>query len=105
MLEMEEGDPQATVARMQGALAVLNTDLAKTNEQAQVQFKQGIERSAANVRNALNTSIAVALAVIVCLVAVSHFVVRAIWQQRAANPNMRARSRAPWPMATCPCTS
>ncbi|MEG2964607.1 MAG: chemotaxis protein, partial [Janthinobacterium sp.] len=86
MLEMEEGDPQATVARMQGALAVLNTDLAKTNEQAQTQFKQGIERSAANVRNALNTSIAVALAVIVCLVAVSHFVVRAIWQQLGGEP-------------------
>ena len=86
MLEMEEGDPQATVARMQGALAVLNTDLAKTNEQAQLQFKQGIERSAANVRNALNTSIAVALAVIVCLVAVSHFVVRAIWQQLGGEP-------------------
>ena len=86
MLEMEEGDPQATVARMQGALAVLNADLAKTNEQAQAQFRQGIERSAANVRNALNTSIAVALAVIVCLVAVSHFVVRAIWQQLGGEP-------------------
>src|SRR5450830_328023 len=86
MLEMEEGDPQATVARMQGALAGLNADLAKTNEQAQLQFKQGIERSAANVRNALNTSIAVALAVIVCLVAVSHFVVRAIWQQLGGEP-------------------
>ena len=71
---------------MQGALAVLNTDLAKTNEQAQLQFKQGIDRSAANVRNALNTSIAVALAVIVCLVAVSHFVVRAIWQQLGGEP-------------------
>ncbi|MEG0884704.1 MAG: methyl-accepting chemotaxis protein, partial [Janthinobacterium sp.] len=44
------------------------------------------ERSAANVRNALNTSIAVALAVIVCLVAVSHFVVRAIWQQLGGEP-------------------
>ena len=86
MLEMEEGDPQATVSRMQGALAVLNTDLAKTNEQAQAQFKQGIERSAANVRHALNTSIAVALAVIVCLAAVSHFVVRAIWQQLGGEP-------------------
>ncbi|MEG2032757.1 MAG: methyl-accepting chemotaxis protein, partial [Janthinobacterium sp.] len=86
MLEMEEGDPQATVARMQGALAVLNADLAKTNEQAQAQFRQGIARSAANVRNALNTSIAVALAVIVCLVAVSHFVVRAIWQQLGGEP-------------------
>ena len=86
MLEMEEGDPQATVARMQAALAVLNGDLAKTNEQAQMQFKQGIENSAANVRNALNTSIAVALAVIVCLVAVSHFVVRSIWQQLGGEP-------------------
>ena len=86
MLEVEQGDPQATVTRMQGALAILNTDLAKTNEQAQRQFKDGIARSAANVRHALNTSIGVALAVIICLAAVSHFVVRAIWQQLGGEP-------------------
>ena len=86
MLEVEQGDPQATVTRMQGALAILNTDLAKTNEQAQRQFKDGIARSAANVRHALNTSIAVALAVIICLAAVSYFVVRAIWQQLGGEP-------------------
>jgi methyl-accepting chemotaxis protein len=86
MLEMEQGDPQATVSRMQSALTVLNADLAKTNEAAQKQFKAGIAHSEASVRNVLTTSILVALVVILSLALVSYFVVQAIWQQLGGEP-------------------
>ncbi|MET3133430.1 methyl-accepting chemotaxis protein [Oxalobacteraceae bacterium GrIS 1.11] len=86
MLELEQGDPQATVGRMQGALTVLNADLAKTNEAAQMQFKAGIATSEARVRNVLTTSIVVALIVILSLALVSYFVVQAIWQQLGGEP-------------------
>ncbi|WP_317204824.1 methyl-accepting chemotaxis protein [Janthinobacterium sp.] len=86
MLEMEQGDPQATVARMQSALTVLNADLAKTNEAAQKQFKAGIAHSEASVRDVLTTSILVALVVILSLALVSYFVVQAIWQQLGGEP-------------------
>ncbi|HAT32037.1 MAG TPA: chemotaxis protein, partial [Janthinobacterium sp.] len=86
MLELEQGDAQGTVTRMQGALTVLNADLAKTNEAAQQQFKAGIVHSETSVRNVLTTSIAVALIVILSLATVSYFVVRAIWQQLGGEP-------------------
>jgi methyl-accepting chemotaxis protein len=86
MLEMEQGDPQATVGRMQTALGTLNADLAKTNEAAQAQFKAGIAKSESSVRNVLTTSIVVALIVILSLALVSYFVVRTIWQQLGGEP-------------------
>ncbi|KAK0359637.1 hypothetical protein LTR94_030512, partial [Friedmanniomyces endolithicus] len=53
MLEMEQGDPQATVGKMQAALASLNADLAKTVDSAQRQFAAGIGQDGARRRIAL----------------------------------------------------
>ena len=86
MLELDKGDGQAAVASMQSALTTLNADLAKTNENAQNQFKLGITQSEASVRQVLFSSIAVAVVVIGTLVGVSFFVVRAIWQQLGGEP-------------------
>ncbi|WP_426173347.1 methyl-accepting chemotaxis protein [Massilia sp. TWR1-2-2] len=86
MLEMEEGDPQATVARMQSTLATLNADLAKTNAAAQQQFKAGIANSEASVRKVVSAMVLTALVVVASLALVSFFVVRAIWQQLGGEP-------------------
>ena len=86
MLELEQGDPQATVKQMQSAQATLSADLDKTNAAAQQQFKAGIETSETRVRNVLTTSIVVALVVIVSMALVSHFVIRTIWQQLGGEP-------------------
>ena len=86
MLEMEEGDPGTVVPRMQSALETLTTDVAKVNEQAQQQFKAGIERSETSVRRVLTVTIVTALVVIAALIAVSWFMVRAIWHQLGGEP-------------------
>jgi len=86
MLELEQGDPQSTVTKMQGALTVLNKDVAKFNDDAQKQFKAGIERSESKVRSVLTITIVTALVVILALAAVSWFVVRTIWQQLGGEP-------------------
>jgi methyl-accepting chemotaxis protein len=86
MLEMEKGDPQTTVARMQGTLATLNKDLAKTNDAAQQQFKAGVANSEASVRKVVSAMVITALIVVASLALVSFFVVRAIWQQLGGEP-------------------
>jgi methyl-accepting chemotaxis protein len=86
MLEMEQGDAQATVGRMQSALAVLNTDLKKTNEAAMAQFKAGIAASEASVNKVLSTMVLAALVVVLSLALVSWFVVKAIWKQLGGEP-------------------
>jgi methyl-accepting chemotaxis protein len=86
MLELEQGDPGATVQRMQSTLAILNGDVAKLNEQTQQNFKAGIARSETNVRRALWATIITALVVIAALIVVSWFVVRTIWQQLGGEP-------------------
>jgi methyl-accepting chemotaxis protein len=86
MLELEQGDPQAVVGRMQSTLATLNADVAKVNDLAQKNFKDGIARSESNVRRALSATIITALIVIATLIAVSWFVVRTIWQQLGGEP-------------------
>jgi methyl-accepting chemotaxis protein len=86
MLEMEQGDAQATVGRMQSALAVLNTDLKKTNEAAMAQFKAGIAASEASVNKVLSTMVLAALIVVLSLALVSWFVVKAIWNQLGGEP-------------------
>ena len=86
MLELEQGDAQATVGKMQSALGVLNKDVAKFGEAAQQQFKNGIDRSAAKVRSVVTSIVITALLVILALAVVSWFVVRAIWQQLGGEP-------------------
>jgi methyl-accepting chemotaxis protein len=86
MLEMEQGDVQAVVTRMQAALGVLNTDIAKFNKDAQQRFEDGIASSGASVRNVLTATILTALVVIATLIAVSWFVVRTIWRQLGGEP-------------------
>jgi methyl-accepting chemotaxis protein len=86
MLELEQGDPGATVQRMQSTLTTLNADVAKLNESAQRQFSAGIAHSETSVRRALWATIITALVVIATLIAVSWFVVRTIWQQLGGEP-------------------
>jgi methyl-accepting chemotaxis protein len=86
MLEMEQGDPQATVTRMQAALTTLNGDVAKFGETAQQRFKSGIGTSEASVRRVLTTTIVTALIVLAALALVSWYVVRTIWQQLGGEP-------------------
>ena len=86
MLELEQGDMQGAVSRMQAAQRVLQTDLARTGEAAQRQFQAGIERSGAGVREVLWTMVLTALVVVAGLALVSWFVVRAIWQQLGGEP-------------------
>ena len=86
MLEMEQGDPQATVGAMQKALALLNADLAKTADLAQRQFAAGIEASQNSVRQTVIAMVLSALIVIAVLVAISWFMVRTIWQQLGGEP-------------------
>ncbi|WP_313703745.1 methyl-accepting chemotaxis protein [Massilia sp.] len=86
MLEMEQGDPQAVVGKMQSTLATLNADLEKVQVQAKEQFSAGVNSSEANVRRVLWTMIVTALAVVAALAIVSWFVVRAIWQQLGGEP-------------------
>ncbi|MGB9107270.1 MAG: methyl-accepting chemotaxis protein, partial [Telluria sp.] len=86
MLELEQGDAQATVGRMQSTLGVLNADVAKFGESAQQQFKAGIERSASKVRSVVTSIVITALIVILALAVVSWFVVRTIWQQLGGEP-------------------
>jgi methyl-accepting chemotaxis protein len=86
MLEMEQGDAQATVGRMQSTLAVLTADLAKTQEAARAQFKAGIAASETSVNKVLSTMVLAALIVILSLALVSWFVVKAIWQQLGGEP-------------------
>ena len=86
MLELEQGDPQATVGAMQKALATLNADLAKTADLAQRQFAAGIEASQNSVRQTVIAMVLSALIVIAVLVAISWFMVRTIWQQLGGEP-------------------
>ncbi|HEU5437277.1 MAG TPA: methyl-accepting chemotaxis protein [Telluria sp.] len=86
MLEMEQGDAQAIVGKMQSTLAVLNADLTKTNAAAQAQFKDGIAHSEASVRKVVSAMVLAALIVVASLALVSWFVVRAIWHQLGGEP-------------------
>ena len=86
MLELEQGDPQATVGKMQAALATLNADLANSVEAAQQQFTAGIEASQSNVRKVVVSMVLTALLVIAVLAIVSWFVVRVIWRQLGGEP-------------------
>ena len=86
MLEMEEGDPQAVVGKMQSTLATLNADLEKTQAKAKEQFAAGVAHSAANVNRVLWTMIFTAVVVVAALAVVSWFVVRTIWQQLGGEP-------------------
>ena len=86
MLEMEQGDAQAIVGKMQSTLAVLNADLTRTNTAAQAQFKDGIAHSEASVRKVVSAMVLAALIVVASLALVSWFVVRAIWHQLGGEP-------------------
>ncbi|WP_081934003.1 methyl-accepting chemotaxis protein [Massilia sp. 9096] len=86
MLDLEQGDPQAVVGRMQKALTTLNGDVAKFTELTQRQFKDGLASSATSVRRVLTATILTALIVIATLAIVSWFVVRTIWQQLGGEP-------------------
>ncbi|MGH8853030.1 MAG: methyl-accepting chemotaxis protein [Telluria sp.] len=86
MLDMEQGDPQAVVGKMQSAMATLNQDLTKVNEAAQRQFAAGIEASKDSVNQVMISMIVTALVVIACLAVVSWFVVRTIWRQLGGEP-------------------
>ncbi|HWJ93523.1 MAG TPA: methyl-accepting chemotaxis protein [Telluria sp.] len=86
MLEMEQGDPQEVVGRMQAALSKLTDDINKTTEAAQRQFKAGIAASGESVRKVLWSIVLTAFVVVGALAVVSWFVVRTIWRQLGGEP-------------------
>lgn len=86
MLGVETGDPQEAVGRMQQGLKVLETSLAKTNQEAQQQFARGIANSNQSVENVLITVVLVAAIVIVFSVILAYFVIRAIWHELGGEP-------------------
>jgi methyl-accepting chemotaxis protein len=86
MLELEQGDVQAAVGKMQTAQRILQTDLGRTGEAAHRQFRAGVARSGEGVRQVLWTMVLTALAVVAGLALVSWFVLRAIWQQLGGEP-------------------
>lgn len=86
LMEIEEGDPQAEIGKMQVGLKTIEDDLAKVVDASQKQFKYGIENSGDNVRKVLYTSILVAAMVTITLGIISFFVVRTIWQQLGGEP-------------------
>lgn len=86
MLGMDEGDPQPFVEKMQAALQRLEENLRATNAQTQAQFNAGVENSIASINNAVTFSIALAVIVFLCMAAISHFVIRAIWKQLGGEP-------------------
>jgi len=86
MMSIDQGDPQAAISKMQTTLKTLQDDLVKTQENAQHQFKAGVEHSGNNVRSVLVASILVSIIVIISLGIASYVVVRTIWQQLGGEP-------------------
>jgi len=90
MLEIEQGDSAAAIADMQKTFNVLAADLDKTIAEGKQQFSSGIAGSADSVRLMLMITIGAAILVILSLVVVAHFVIRAIWQQLGGEPEYAA---------------
>ncbi|MBI3230304.1 MAG: chemotaxis protein [Burkholderiales bacterium] len=86
MLGVETGDAQSLIPKMQDGLKVLETDLAKVNQEAQLQFTRGIAESNQGVHKVLMTVIAVALIVVVASFAIAFVVIRAIWHELGGEP-------------------
>lgn len=86
MMGMENGDPQTVIGQMQNSQKVLETDLAKTNENAQKQFKAGVEASGNRVRTVTYTILGAGIVVIAFLAIASAFVVRSVWSQLGGEP-------------------
>ncbi len=84
-------DPKPAIGRMQASQKTLDDDLAAAIAAAQAQFESGIERSASNVNRVIATTVSVAILVILCLVVISWFVVRAIWRQLGGEPEYAQR--------------
>ncbi|MDZ4143022.1 MAG: methyl-accepting chemotaxis protein [Burkholderiales bacterium] len=84
-------DPKPAIGRMQASQKALDEDLATAIAAAQAQFEAGIERSASNVNRVIATTVLVAGLVILCLVVISWFVVRAIWRQLGGEPEYAQR--------------
>ena len=86
MLEMEQGDVEAEVKAMQEAQRILQQDLARNETTAQRRFQSGVADSGDGVRQVLWTMVLTALVVVGGMVAVSWFVVRAIWSELGGEP-------------------
>ena len=94
MLQIDTGESGPSIAKMQSSMAVLTKNLNQTVENGEKQFNANIEKSMTQVRLVLIISIFVAILVILSLVVVSHFVVRAIWQQLGGEPEYARRIAA-----------
>ncbi|MEC5218007.1 methyl-accepting chemotaxis protein [Actimicrobium sp. GrIS 1.19] len=86
MLEMDKGEVPVLITAMQKTLAVITADLDQSVVAANAQFKNGIAYSVARVTLVLFISIGVAIVVILSLILVSWFVIRAIWKQLGGEP-------------------
>jgi len=86
MLGIDSGDPEPLVRAMQAARQALESDLKNSAGGAQREFQAGVAQGIDNVRRTVVIGIGLALLVIVGLVVVSHFVIRAIWKQLGGEP-------------------
>jgi methyl-accepting chemotaxis protein len=90
MLELDKGDATVAIADMQKLFNTIAADLDKTIASGKRQFAAGIDASAASVRLVELVTVGAAALVIVTLVIVAHFVIRAIWQQLGGEPEYAA---------------
>ena len=86
LLEIDQGEVPVAITAMQKTFGIITAHLDKTVAAANAQFTNGIAYSTARVTLVLGISIGVAVLVILSLVLVSWFVIRAIWKQLGGEP-------------------
>jgi methyl-accepting chemotaxis protein len=91
MLEIDKGDSTVAIADMQKTFNKIAGELDKTIAGGKRQFAAGIATSAEGVQRVLIVTISAAVLVMLALVVVAHFVIRAIWQQLGGEPEYAAQ--------------
>jgi len=86
MMEIDKGDPQPVVAKMQASLKKLTTELEAANRAAQKQFSSGVASSEGNVHFVILEGIVMAVVILGALALLSVLVVRAIWKELGGEP-------------------
>jgi methyl-accepting chemotaxis protein len=91
MLRVESGEPAPAIAAMQGAIHVLNDQLAAANERAAAGFAASLASTQADIRTLLAVIVVAGLLVIAALALVSWMIVRNIWRQLGGEPEYAKR--------------
>jgi methyl-accepting chemotaxis protein len=91
MLGIDKGDAKASVDSMQSAIRILNQELEGTTQRAGAGFDASLDAAQANIRHVLVSMVAAGVLVVLALVLVSWFIVRAIWRQLGGEPEYARR--------------